>query len=105
MNYDDFAKLDMRVAKILAAEKVEGTEKLLKMSIDIGGEIRTIVAGIAKAYVPESLVGKKIVVLTNLEPRTIRGIESKGMLLAAVEGETPVIIVPDKDVKEGTKVS
>ena len=101
--YEDFTKLDIRIAKVLTAEKVENTEKLLKMSIDIGGEIRTIVAGIAKEYPPQTLIGKKIVVLVNLAPRTIKGIESNGMLLAAV-GNGPVLLIPEKDVKEGTRV-
>jgi methionine--tRNA ligase beta chain len=104
--YDDFAKLELRVAKVLTAEKVENTEKLLKLGVDIGGEIRTIVAGIAKAYAPEELVGKKIIVLTNLDTRTIKGIQSQGMLLAAVdETDMPIVLTPEKDVKEGTKVS
>lgn len=103
VTYDDFAKLEIKIAKIMAAEKVENTEKLLKLSIKIGEETRTIVAGIAKSYAPEDLLGKKIVVLANLEPRIIKGIESKGMLLAA--SDNPVLLVPDKDVEDGTRVS
>lgn len=103
VTYDDFAKLEIKIAKIMAAERVENTEKLLKLSIKIGEETRTIVAGIAKSYAPEDLLDKKIVVLANLEPRMIKGIESKGMLLAA--SDTPVLLVPDKDVEDGTRVS
>ena len=102
---EDFLKLDLRVAKVLSAEKVEGSEKLLKLSISLGDEERTIVAGIAKHYKAEDLVGKKIIVLANLKPRKLFGIESQGMLLAASDGETLSILVPERDLKEGSKVS
>jgi methionyl-tRNA synthetase len=86
MDITDFQKLDLRVAEVKQAEKVEGTDKLLKLQIDIGGEPRQIVAGIAQHYKPEELIGKKIVVVANLKPATIRGVESRGMLLAASAG-------------------
>jgi len=104
VKYPDFAKLDLRVAKILAAEKVEGTDKLLKLKIDIGEE-RQIVAGIARDYKPEELVGKSIIVVKNLEPAKIRGVESNGMLLAVSDGDNIVLLVPDREVKAGSKVS
>ncbi len=102
---EDFLKIDLRVAKVLSAERVEGSEKLLRLQISLGDEERTIVAGIAKHYSPEELVGKKIVVVANLKPRKIFGITSQGMLLAASDGENLSLIVPDRDVKEGAKLS
>ncbi len=102
---DDFKKLDIRIAKIEKAEKVEGTDKLLKLEINIGEERRTIVAGIATEYSPEELGGKFIVVICNLEPVKIRGIESNGMLLAAVDKDKISLLTVDKDVNPGTKVS
>ncbi|MDO8339457.1 MAG: hypothetical protein Q7T16_02260 [Candidatus Burarchaeum sp.] len=85
VSYDDFKKLDLRVALIEAAERVEGTAKLVKLSLRVGTEKRQIVAGIADQYAPDALVGKKLVMVYNLQPRTVKGIESQGMLLAAVE--------------------
>ncbi len=102
--YDDFAKLEIRIGKIEAAEKVVGTDKLLKLSVDIGAEKRQLVAGIADTYTPESLIGKKIVVLANLKPRVIKGTESKGMLLAAdVEGKA-VLLALDREAPVGAAV-
>ncbi|GAB6065231.1 methionine--tRNA ligase subunit beta [Aquifex pyrophilus] len=102
---EDFLQVDLRVAKVLEAESVEGSEKLLKLRVSLGDEERTIVAGIAKFYKPEEIVGKKIVIVANLKPRKIFGIESQGMLLAASDGENLSLIVPDRDVKEGAKLS
>ena len=81
--YDDFAKLDMKTGKILSAEKVEKADKLLKLEIDLGFEKRTIVSGIALHFKPEEIVGKQVVVVANLAPRKMRGIESNGMILMA----------------------
>ncbi|MBN1282605.1 MAG: methionine--tRNA ligase [Proteobacteria bacterium] len=100
----DFAKVDLRVAEIIAAERVEGADKLLKLKVTLGEEERQIVAGIAKHYSPEELVGKRIVVVANLKPATLRGIESQGMLLAASDENTVSILTPLKDVKIGSKV-
>jgi methionyl-tRNA synthetase len=100
----DFAKIDLRVAEVKAAEKVEGADKLLKLQIAVGSEERQIVAGIAKHYAPESLIGKKIVVVTNLKPAKLRGIESNGMLLAASSAESVVVLTPEKDIPSGSKV-
>jgi len=107
VSFDDFAKLDLRVATVLSAEKVEGADKLLKLRIRIGAEERTLAAGIAKYYSPEELAGKKIVVVANLQPRKLRGIESQGMLLAAVtEDESSVVLLsPEKEIEDGTKVT
>lgn len=100
----DFAKVDLRVAQVVHAEKVEGADKLLKLQIDLGSETRQIVAGIAKQYTPEDLVGKKIVVVANLKPAKLKGIESNGMLLAASDENAISILTPLKDVSLGSKV-
>lgn len=102
---EDFLKLDIRLAKILSAEKVEGSEKLLKLKVSLGEEERTLMAGIAKFYNPEDLVGKKVLILANLKPRKIFGVESQGMVLALSDGENLSLIIPDRDVKEGAKAS
>ncbi|MEZ0361228.1 MAG: methionine--tRNA ligase subunit beta [Hydrogenobacter sp.] len=102
---EDFLKLDMRLAKVIYAERIEGSEKLLKLKVSLGNEERTVVAGIAKHYTPEEIIGKKILLLANLKPRKILGIESQGMVLALSDGERLSLIVPDKEVAEGTRVS
>jgi methionyl-tRNA synthetase len=84
---DDFVKVDLRVGTVLTAEKVEKADKLLRLTVDIGSEVRQIVAGIAKAYAPETLVGRKVVIVANLAPRKLRGIESRGMIVAASLGD------------------
>jgi len=96
--------MDIRVAEVKNAERVEGADKLLKLSVDIGTEERTLVAGVAKEYAPEDIVGRKILVLANLEPKILKGIESRGMILAAVDEQRPVLLCPEKDVPAGTKV-
>jgi methionyl-tRNA synthetase len=96
--------MDLRVGEILKAERVEGTDKLLKMEVDIGTEKRTMVAGVADVYSPEELEGKKLIVIVNLQPAVIRGIESQGMLLAAeVEGKATIPFF-EKDILTGAKV-
>jgi len=105
ISYDDFAKLELKIGKITAAERVKGSDKLLRLEVDLGGERRQLVAGIAAAYTAEELGGKEIVVVANLEPRAILGIESQGMLLAASSPDGPVLIIPDKEVPPGAKVS
>lgn len=105
---DQFKTLDLRVALIVAAERVQGTDRLLKLELDLGTERRTIVSGIADFRAPEDLVGKRIVIVANLQPATIRGIESQGMLLAAggrAEGEDFALLSPDRDLPPGTAVS
>ena len=93
---DDFLKVDLRVAKVLAAEKVPNSRKLMKLSIDVGTEQRTLVAGIAEAYEPEQLVGKTVGIVFNLKPAKLMGIESNGMILAASpEGGKPVLVAFD----------
>uniref|UniRef100_A0A7C2VBD7 Methionine--tRNA ligase n=1 Tax=Hydrogenobacter sp. TaxID=2152829 RepID=A0A7C2VBD7_9AQUI len=102
---EDFLKLDIRLAKIVSAERVEGSEKLLKLKVSLGEEERTLMAGIAKFYSPEELIGKKVLMLANLKPRKIFGVESQGMVLALSDGENLSLIVPDRDIKEGAKAS
>lgn len=106
VSFDRFKELDLRVAKILEASRIEGSEKLLKLLIDIGGETRQLVAGVGKVYEPESLVGREIVVVANLEPRTMMGFESQGMLLAAHdENGNPVLLIPEKETPLGSKIT
>lgn len=104
ISYDYFSKLQIRIAEVKAAEKVEGATKLLRLQVSLGDEERQIVAGIAQYYEPETLVGKKIVLLANLEPAKIRGVESNGMLLAADGDGRAVILQPEIDVPAGAKV-
>ncbi len=106
MEYTDFAKMDFRVGKILAAEKVEKTDKLLKLQIDIGNEVRTIVSGIALHFKPQAIVGTQVVVIVNLAPRRMRGIESNGMILMAEDANGKLYFVnPEKDIEPGSIVS
>lgn len=104
ITFEDFKKLDIRIGKILSAEKVEGTDKLIKLEVDLGEEKRQLVAGIAKFYEAENLIGKQIPILANLEPRIIRGIESQGMILAASSEGDCVLICPEKEIPSGSKV-
>jgi len=106
ISIDDFAKVEMRVGEVRAAERVAGANKLLKMMVDVGDEVRQIVAGIAEAYAPEQLVGKKVVIVTNLQPRKIRGVESNGMIVAASVGEQgrPVLATFAEDVPVGARL-
>ncbi len=105
MTIDEFQKAELRVGTISGAERVEGSEKLLKLQVDIGGP-RQIISGIAKAYAPEDLVGKQAVFITNLDPRMMMGLESQGMLLAAHgDGGAPVFLMPEKPVDAGSSVS
>jgi methionyl-tRNA synthetase len=103
---DDFLKVDLRVGLVKSAEAVKGADKLLHLTVEIGeAEPRTIVAGIAKAYTPESLIGRKVVIVANLAPRKLRGIESKGMIVAAsLEGGSPVLAAFLEDVPVGARL-
>ena len=103
---EDFAKVELRVGVVKSAEKVQGADKLLKLMVDIGDEVRQILAGIALAYAPEDLVGRKVVVVVNLAPRKMRGVESNGMLLAASAGADgkPVLCTFAEDIPAGAKV-
>lgn len=102
---DDFAKVELRVAQVKVAEKVKGADKLLRLEVDLGTEVRQIVAGIAEAYAPESLVGRKVVIVANLAPRKLRGLESNGMIVAAsLEGGKPVLASFLEDVPVGARL-
>jgi methionyl-tRNA synthetase len=102
---DDFKKVDLRVARILEVQKVEGADKLLKLRITLGLEERQLVAGIAQHYTPEELVGKQIIVVANLEPAIIRGVESQGMLLAATSEGKVIVATMDKETEPGSKLT
>jgi methionyl-tRNA synthetase len=105
ISIDDFMKVELRVAKVLTAEKVEKSKKLLKLTVDVGTEQRTLVAGIAEAYDPESLVGKTVVIVFNLKPAKLMGIESNGMVLAASpDGGKPMVVTFDVAPDPGTRV-
>lgn len=104
ITFDDFKKIDLRVAKILEAKRVEHSEKLLKLKLSLGEEERQIIAGIGKSYNPENLVGKNIVIVANLEPKEFLGIESQGMLLAANNEEDICLLHPDKEIASGSKI-
>jgi len=100
----EFSRLDIRVGQILEAEKMADTKKLLKLKIDLGNEERTVVAGIAEHYETHEIIGKKVLVLTNLKPVKLRGVTSEGMILAASDGEKMVLTAVDRDIKPGAKV-
>lgn len=102
---DQFRQVQLRVAEVLTAEKVQGADKLLKLTVNVGDEERQIVAGIAQYYDPQELVGKQIVIAYNLKPAVIRGLESKGMLLASKDAETLAVLTVDRKVKNGSPVS
>jgi methionyl-tRNA synthetase len=105
IEYADFAKLTLKVGKVLSAERIPKSDKLLKLSVDLGeGAPRTIAAGIAEAYAPEAVVGKSVVVVANLRARTIRGVESQGMLLSAGPGGKDLSLVDPGNVPPGTEV-
>ncbi|TSA17027.1 MAG: tRNA-binding protein [Nitrosopumilales archaeon] len=104
ITYDDFAKLDIRIAKILGTEKIPGKSKIIKGIIDLGEEKREVIIGGAEYYQPEDLVGKIVVVITNLEPRKIAGFESNAMLLAADVNDKPFWLTVSEDVPLGTKI-
>ena len=107
ITYEDFAKLDMRVGTIKAAEKMPKADKLLVLKIDTGLDTRTIVSGIAESFDPEDIVGKKVTVLVNLAPRKLRGVESEGMILMTENNEGKLVFVnPDEDgVGNGETIS
>lgn len=104
VSIEDFHKLDVRVGKIISAEKIKGSKKLLKLIIDIGKEHRQIVSGIAEDYKTDELVGKLVVVITNLKPAKFMGVESRGMILAAEKNGRAILLIPEKEVEPGTKI-
>jgi len=105
INIDEFDKADLRVGKIVEVERVEGSDKLLKLQVDLGEEKRQILAGIGKAYLPEELINKSVVVIINLEPRTMMGFTSQGMVLAVKDNNNLSVLGPDKEIASGSKLS
>lgn len=108
---DDFKKVELKAARVLGAERVEGSDKLLKLTLDAGdvteaGEHRErqVLAGIGKAYEPEALIGREIIIAANLEPRSLMGFESEGMLLAASDEQGPAFLTPEREVPPGTGI-
>ncbi len=104
IDIDYFKKLDIRIGRVLEAERIKGSKKLIKLRVDIGNEVRQIVAGIAKNYKPEDLVGRYVVVLVNIKPAKLMGVESQGMVLAVDSDGEAILIQPEKEVKPGSKV-
>lgn len=101
---EDFKKLSLKIARIKEVADHPDADKLYVVKLDIGGEEKQVVAGIKKAYTPESLVGRLVVVVDNLEPAVIRGVESNGMILASNDGENMAVLSPDKDIVSGSIV-
>lgn len=104
ISFEDFKKVEIKIGKVISAERVPDADKLLKLVFDMGDHERQVVAGIAEYYSPESLVGKEMPVVTNLEPRVLKGVESNGMILAAGVDGRPVILGPAEEVPSGSVV-
>jgi len=105
ISIDDFKRLDIRVGEILSATRVPGTDKLIELEVNIGSEVRHLITGIYPLYRPVDLVGRRIIVLANLQPRRVKGVESQGMLLAAEwDGEIGLLTV-DKDTPSGARIT
>ena len=104
ISYDDFKKLDLRVAKILKIEKIPGKTKIVKGEIDLGDETRNVIIGGAEFYEPDDLIGKTVIVVANLEPKKMAGVESNAMLLAADINDKPLCLTVDFEVPSGTKI-
>jgi methionyl-tRNA synthetase len=102
---DDFTKLDLRIAKVTAAERVEKTDKLLKMTLDVGGKPRQVVSGIAEHYSPEDMIGRNVILVANLKPVKLRGILSEGMILAASDDSGKLVLATvSEDIAGGARV-
>jgi len=111
INFDDFSKIELKTAKVLEASRVEGSEKLIKFILDAGDKDETgvpakrqVIAGIGKFYEPEALIGRQIVIVANLEPRKLMGLESNGMILAASDENGIAILAPDKEMGPGSGI-
>jgi methionyl-tRNA synthetase len=105
ISVEDFAKIELRAGQVKVAEKVKGADKLLRLEVDLGTELRQVVAGIAEAYAPETLIGRQVVIVANLAPRKLRGLESNGMILAASpDGGKPILCSFLENVPPGTKL-
>ncbi len=105
INFDDFKKVELRVGKVIEAERVEKSEKLLRLVIDIGEEKRQILSGIAEFYEPQEMLGKNIVVVVNLESRSMMGFESQGMVLAAGADNRPILLTTEDDIEPGSLIT
>ena len=104
ISFEDFKKLDIRIGKVISAERVPDSDKLIKLVFDMGDHERQVVAGIAEVYEPDNLIGKEMLVLVNLEPRNLKGFDSNGMILAASTDGGPVLICPEREVPPGSVV-
>lgn len=98
---EDFARVEMRVGQVLEAERVAGSKKLIRMRVDIGSEVRQVVAGIAEVYEPATLINRKVIIVANLKPARIMGVDSDGMIVAASEGNRPVLATFAEEVSNG----
>ncbi len=112
MTLEDFQKVELKIGRIVAAERIDGSEKLLRLEVDLGGpdpehpETRQVLSGIAKAYAPEDLLNKEAVLVTNLEPREMMGLQSQGMILCARDADgKPVILTAAKEIPPGTAIT
>lgn len=104
IKFEDFEKLEIRIGKVLSAEKVQGSDKLLKLEVDLGEEKKQIIVGMAEFFKPEYFLNKELPILVNLEPRKFKGIESQGMVLAADVSGKPILLIPEKEVPPGSIV-
>ena len=105
IDIEDFEKVQLKVAKVIACEKVEKSNKLLKLTVKLGDETRTVVSGIAKHYSPEDLIGKKLVLIANLKPAKLCGIESQGMIVCAENSEGKIAyLTPEQDIEDGSEI-
>lgn len=104
ISFDQFKEINLRVAKILSVERVDGSDKLLRLQVSLGEETRQIIAGIGKRYNLDELTGREIVIVADLEPRKLMGLESQGMLLAADSADGPVLLQPDHEVLPGSVI-
>lgn len=111
VNFEDLQKISLRIGKILEAEEIDGSDKLIKLTVDLGEKnedsslaLRQIIAGIKKVYEPSSLIGKEYLFVANLEPRVIMGLESQGMILAAGSESGPVLLAPEREIEPGAEL-
>ena len=104
ISFEQFKQIELRVVEIIAADRMGGSDKLLRLRVSLGEDERQIIAGIGKRYQPEALVGRQIIIVANLKPRMLMGQESQGMLLAADSPDGPVLLQPDQEVAPGSTV-
>ncbi len=103
LKFEDFAKLEIKMGTVLEAERVAGTDKLLKIVVDMGNEKRQVIGGFGNKYTPESLIGKQVPIVLNIEPAVIRGVESNGIFMA-IDANEPMLLLPENSVPNGSKV-